>query len=89
VSAEKKKSNYVNEKEVDHPSHYNYGSIETIDVIEEQNWGVGFCAGNAVKYIMRHEHKGKPIEDLEKAKWYLERLIEFYRNNGKREKKNG
>ena len=58
---------------VDHPLHYNQGRFEVIDVIED--WGLGFCAGNAVKYIARHKHKGKPLEDLKKAKWYLEYLI--------------
>ena len=39
---------------------------------------MGFCAGNVIKYIARHKHKGRPIEDLKKAKWYLERLIQQY-----------
>lgn len=59
---------------VDHPSHYNVGRIEVIDAIEE--WGLNFNLGNAVKYIARADHKGKPIEDLEKARWYIEREIE-------------
>lgn len=63
---------------VNHPSHYNSGKYEAIDVIED--WGLGFHDGNAVKYICRHRHKGKPIEDLKKARWYLDRLIEAYEN---------
>ena len=62
---------------VDHPSHYNSGNIEAIDVIED--WNLGFHLGNTVKYIQRSEHKEKEIEDLEKAKWYLERKIETLR----------
>ena len=59
---------------VNHPKHYNSGKIEVIDAIED--WGLGFNDGNVIKYVARHKHKGKPIEDLEKAKWYLERLIQ-------------
>lgn len=58
---------------VNHPRHYTKGRIEPIDVIED--WKLGFCDGNAVKYIARHRHKGTPVEDLKKARWYLDRLI--------------
>ena len=61
---------------VNHPKHYNTGKIEVIDAIEE--WEMGFCDGNVIKYVARHKHKGRPIEDLKKAKWYLERLIQQY-----------
>jgi hypothetical protein len=61
---------------VDHPKHYNNGKIEVIDAIED--WEMGFCDGNVIKYVARHRHKGKQIEDLKKAKWYLERLIQQY-----------
>jgi hypothetical protein len=61
---------------VNHPKHYNAGKIEVIDAIED--WEMGFCDGNVIKYVARHRHKGKPIEDLKKAKWYLERLIQQY-----------
>lgn len=59
---------------VNHPSHYNWlpNGIEVIDVVENLN----FCMGNAVKYILRADHKGKPVEDLQKAAWYLEREIQ-------------
>jgi hypothetical protein len=58
---------------VDHPLHYNsQGSgIECIDVVE---W-MGFSLGNAIKYIWRADHKGNAIEDLEKARWYIDREI--------------
>lgn len=59
---------------VNHPSHYTQSAIEPIDAIEA--WGLGFNLGNAVKYIARHQHKGSPIEDLRKAKWYLDRAIQ-------------
>lgn len=62
------------EKEaINHPSHYNAGSIEVIDAIEA--WGLGFLDGNIIKYLARYQWKGKPIEDLKKARWYLDRLI--------------
>lgn len=64
----------VTPEAVDHPEHYNRGAFETIDVIED--WGLNFNVGNAVKYISRYAHKGKPKEDLRKAIWYLEREIE-------------
>ena len=59
---------------VDHPSHYNQGKFEVIDVIED--WKLGFHEGNAVKYIARAKFKNNELEDLKKAKWYLDRLIE-------------
>jgi hypothetical protein len=57
-----------------HPKHYNVGTIEVIDAIEA--WNLNFNLGNAVKYIARADHKGKPIEDLHKALWYINREIE-------------
>ena len=60
---------------VNHPSHYNSGGIEVINVIEQ--WKLGFHSGNALKYICRAGRKNKdPIEDLEKALWYIRRLAE-------------
>ena len=58
---------------VDHPAHYNAGNIEVIDAI--QDWKLSFCEGNVVKYVARAEHKGKQLEDLRKASWYLDHLI--------------
>lgn len=71
------------DKKVNHPAHYNSGSIEVIDAIEA--WGLGFLEGNIIKYIARHELKGTPLQDLKKAKWYLNRLI---KNKEKTEKYN-
>lgn len=64
---------------VNHPSHYNYGEIEIIDFIEQvtqhYNANVAYHIGNAIKYLARSPHKnGK--EDIEKAKWYIERAFE-------------
>ena len=60
---------------VNHPHHYNGGKIEVIDYIEDQN--LGFCLGNAIKYISRagKKNKSKEIEDLRKAIWYINRRI--------------
>jgi hypothetical protein len=60
---------------VSHPAHYTSGGIETIDAIEA--WGLGFHLGNAVKYISRAGKKdpAKTVEDLKKARWYLDREI--------------
>ena len=61
---------------VDSPPHYNQGDIECIDAIAAA-LGPNFkyyCQGNAMKYLWRHEYKGKPDEDLKKAQWYLSRM---------------
>jgi hypothetical protein len=60
---------------VNHPAHYGGAEnpYEAIKVIEA--WHLGFCLGNAVKYISRAGKKGDAIEDLKKARWYLEREI--------------
>lgn len=60
---------------VDHPSHYQTSSgMEVIDVIEAFN--LGFCLGNVVKYVLRCGKKtDDEIQELKKAKWYLEREI--------------
>ena len=59
---------------VNHPPHYKSDSgIESIDVIE--GFGLNFHLGNVIKYILRHNKKGKPLEDLKKARWYLDREI--------------
>lgn len=58
---------------INQPDHYTATGIEPIDVIE--TWGLGFRLGNCVKYIARHPHKGTPLEDLKKARWYLNREI--------------
>jgi hypothetical protein len=59
---------------VNHPPHYTHlpGGVEVIDVAET----LGFCLGNVVKYVLRADHKGEPLEDLRKAAWYLAREIQ-------------
>lgn len=58
---------------INHPKHYTFGKLEVIAVIED--WRLNFNLGNVVKYIARAPHKEKYLEDLKKAKWYLEREI--------------
>lgn len=58
---------------VNHPPHYTAGGMEAIDVIEA--FGLGFHLGNAAKYVLRAGRKGDAIEDLKKARWYLDREI--------------
>lgn len=59
--------------EVNQPTHYTDGGIETIDFIEAK--GLGFNLGNAIKYISRAGKKGNRLQDLQKAQWYLTREI--------------
>ena len=66
----------VKKEEVNHPDHYLQSTgFEVIDVIEA--WDLNFCLGNAVKYIARAGIKNpkKKKQDLEKAVWYIERVI--------------
>lgn len=58
---------------VSHPSHYTQGTIETLDFVIDQKFD--YCEGNVIKYICRYKYKGKALEDLKKAKTYLDRLI--------------
>lgn len=67
--------------DVNHPRHYVDGKIEVINFIEDKN--LGFCLGNAIKYISRagkkhsvgKSDKEKMVEDLNKAIWYINRRI--------------
>ncbi len=63
---------------VNSPPHYKTGGIEAIEGIEASMGPeayAGYLKGNIMKYMWRYERKGKPIEDLKKARWYLDRLI--------------
>ena len=67
---------------VNRPMHYTAGSIETIDYIQSiTEQLIGFeavCIANAIKYISR-QHLKNGVEDIKKAIWYLNRLIEYKR----------
>lgn len=58
---------------INHPSHYTRGKIEVIDFIEDQQ--LPYHLGNVIKYIARAGYKGDKLEDLKKARWYLDRYI--------------
>ena len=64
---------------VNHPAHYTKhpSGIECIQITEHMN----FCLGNAVKYIWRAGIKGNAVEDLKKAKWYIERELDRIAEN--------
>nr|DAP21274.1 MAG TPA: nucelotide kinase [Caudoviricetes sp.] len=71
-----KGSNMKNDN-VNSPAHYRQGGIECIEAIKASMSEEGFrdyLKGNVMKYIWRYKHKGKAIEDIEKALWYLNRL---------------
>jgi hypothetical protein len=64
---------------VNHPAHYESGKFECIDVMEETQGKeavMDFCVCNAFKYLYRHQRKNG-IEDIKKAKWYLDKYIEL------------
>ena len=76
--------NEVRFDNVNSPSHYKHGKKETIDVIRDCMTGDeyhGYLKGNVLKYVSRYKIKGEPLEDLQKANWYLNRLIKEV-NNG-------
>lgn len=70
----------ANTKDPINPDHYKFGGIETIDYMKAKMTPEGFegyLQGNVIKYTSRYAHKNG-LEDLEKAQWYLTKLIEVY-----------
>ena len=66
---------------VNHPAHYETNGIECIDaMVASQGTETvrNYCVCNAFKYIWRHQHKGKSVEDIQKAIWYLNRYLNLY-----------
>jgi len=79
-----KKFNYGNiliqKDTVNHPPHYTNRKMEAIDIIEmiieiEPNNKVAYAMSNVLKYLLRFRSKGNTIEDVKKARWYLDRMI--------------
>jgi len=60
--------------QIQSPDHYTHGGIEVIDFIV--SWNMEYHQGNIIKYICRYKYKGTPVEDLKKARQYLDWLIE-------------
>ena len=69
---------------VNHPSHYTQGAIECIDAIKEATKGLlgieAVCTANIIKHVWRWKFKNG-VEDLRKARWYLDRLIDEVSNS--------
>jgi len=69
------------EDDVNSPSHYTVGGIETWEYIRAkmtyEEW-MGYLKGNIIKYLSRSPYKEDPYKDLQKAKWYMDRLNEDY-----------
>jgi hypothetical protein len=63
---------------VNNPPHYTNGGVETINFIEAK--GLDYHLGNVVKYITRAGKKDDELQDLKKARWYLERAIAVREN---------
>ena len=64
---------------VNHPPHYTNGDIECIDAMRASMSHIEFCGylkGNIIKYLWRYRDKGKSIQDVDKALWYLNKLKE-------------
>ena len=62
---------------VNHPDHYQGKKMEVIDIIED--YELGFHLGNAIKYILRADKKGNTKQDLEKARWYIDRELKKFK----------
>jgi hypothetical protein len=72
-----KDNRFYKQKDNINPQHYKVGGLEVIDIMKAKlspTQFAGFCKGNVIKYVLRADHKGK-VEDLKKAQFYLERLI--------------
>lgn len=76
---------------VNHPAHYTFGTIETIEYIHSTLGNEGcydYCIGNALKYISRAKHKGKWSEDIKKSQWYLNYALTLIDQIEKEKQKN-
>lgn len=76
---------------VNHPDHYRVAGWEAIDVIEDLTKTLdgfeAFCLGNVIKYLVRYPRKNG-LEDLKKARWYLDRMIKESEEDGTEERRN-
>lgn len=70
----------MKDNQINSPAHYTFGGIETIDYMKakmSEDEFFGYLKGNIIKYISRSKHKGNELDDLKKAQWYLNKLIEI------------
>ena len=77
-----KKDYTIKKDNVNHPSHYTHGGIETIDYMQAKlthNEFIGYLKGNILKYVSRANMKNG-VEDYKKAQWYINKLIEVTEN---------
>lgn len=68
--------------DVERPQHYGLGKVECIEAIEasmSHEEYLGYLKGSALKYLWRYRYKGKPLQDLNKAQWYLNKLKEEHK----------
>lgn len=68
--------------DVERPQHYNSGKVEAIEAIKasmSHEEYLGYLKGNTIKYLWRYRYKGKPLQDLNKAQWYLNKLKEEHK----------
>ena len=85
----------ITEDLINHPAHYTFGAIEVMDAIEA--WDLKFARGCIVKYTARAGRKGRTarerkrteVEDLKKARWYVDREIERLERGDETESVNG
>ena len=71
---------------VNKPAHYNQEGIECIDYIRQVlglDGFIAYCHGNMIKYQHRHRYKQNPVQDMEKAQWYLEKMLEVMKEKSK------
>jgi hypothetical protein len=71
---------------VTRPAHYNMGGVECIDYIKQVlglDGFIAYCHGNMIKYQHRYRYKKSPVEDMEKAQWYLEKMLETMKEKHK------
>ena len=79
------KAKGLDKEKVNHPDHYNSGKFEAMEVIADAGYGEGFCLGNVLKYTLRAKHKEDEVEDLKKARWYLDYWIQLLEGKTKQE----
>ena len=68
------------------PAHYNMGGVECIDYIKQVlglDGFIAYCHGNMLKYQHRYRYKQNPVEDIQKAKWYLNKMLEVMKEKHK------